>query len=368
MKPDLKTRDSALDLLRIAAAFFVISVHSVGKAGFYDLPMVGMQMYLMTVIRQFFMCCVALFMLLTGYLMSRKKLSARYYRGIIHTLLIYVLASTVTMLYRVHIGEDFSPKMFVLGLLDFSGAPYAWYVEMYVGLFLLIPFLNLIYWNLENKKQKQWLIATLMIVCCTSSLLNNFNFTQERWWAKLLTTDGWTKISPDFWRTAYPLVYYFTGCYLREYQPKFRASRLLAALAVHLGLYAALMFFKSGGEVFPWQWFSDNSSPLNWLTAVLVFLLIKNIDTSRWTSGVKRALQYLAGLSLGTYLVSWVPDQILPELLLDSIPDPHQKLWGFLILAPAVFLSASLLSAAVDLAAKLLTRTGEKLCSLRRKN
>ena len=34
---------------------------------------------------------------------------------------------------------------------------YSWYVNMYIGLFILIPFLNTIWQNLKTEKQKKYL-------------------------------------------------------------------------------------------------------------------------------------------------------------------------------------------------------------------
>ena len=72
---DLSRRSSALDITRIVALFTVISVHFFLNNGFYSEPMFGKRMLVMTVMRSAFMICVPLFIMLTGYLMSRKSLS-----------------------------------------------------------------------------------------------------------------------------------------------------------------------------------------------------------------------------------------------------------------------------------------------------
>ena len=124
----------------------------------------------MMAMRTAFMVCVPLFLITTGFLMSEKKLSLRYYKGIPHTLFIYLAASFCCMAV-VHFKETpYTWHTAIQDLIDFTGAPYAWYVEMYIGLFLLIPFLNLIYRNLEGKRQKQILILTLFVLTSLTSL------------------------------------------------------------------------------------------------------------------------------------------------------------------------------------------------------
>ena len=89
------------------------------------------------------MICVPLFLLLTGYLMKNKELSIKYYKGIGNTLFVYVLASIACVLFK-NIYYPNEHHNLLLSILNFTGANYAWYIEMYIGLFFIIPFLNLI--------------------------------------------------------------------------------------------------------------------------------------------------------------------------------------------------------------------------------
>ena len=61
---------------------------------------------------------------------------------------------------------------FIFGVFGFSSAPYAWYVEMYIGLFLLIPFLNGAYHSLTSKGQKRALICTMIVIAALPNILN----------------------------------------------------------------------------------------------------------------------------------------------------------------------------------------------------
>lgn len=83
-------RDITLDAIRVFAVFSVISVHYFLHSGFYNTPVMGTRMFIMITFRQFFMICVPLFMILTGYLMSQKVLNKKYYCGIKKTLYICI--------------------------------------------------------------------------------------------------------------------------------------------------------------------------------------------------------------------------------------------------------------------------------------
>lgn len=57
-------------------------------------------MYVAVVMRTLFSVCVPLFMLLTGYLMSKKELSKKYYSGITKTLVVFVISTLACMIYK----------------------------------------------------------------------------------------------------------------------------------------------------------------------------------------------------------------------------------------------------------------------------
>ena len=74
--------------------------------------------------------------------------------GISKTLLTYFVAGVACIIFNIKFKHmTYTFKEAVLSFFDFTAAQYAWYVEMYIGLFLLIPFLNLIYNNLKSQRQ-----------------------------------------------------------------------------------------------------------------------------------------------------------------------------------------------------------------------
>ena len=110
----LQKRDSSLDIVRIVAVFTVLSVHFFLHNGFYSQPVNNWPMYIMTGMRTLFSICVPMFMMLTGYLMSHKKLSKSYYKGIAKTLVVFVLITIVCMVYKaVHNHEVYRWQDFI---------------------------------------------------------------------------------------------------------------------------------------------------------------------------------------------------------------------------------------------------------------
>lgn len=168
----MRNRNINIDLIKCIAVFSVISVHFFANTGFYDKTILGNNMYVAVFFRTLFMICVPLFMITTGYLMKNKTLSKKYYLGISRVLIIYLLDAVLYLSYNIlYLNQQLGIKRIVYNVLNFE-IGYSWYVEMYIGLFLLIPFINLIYNNLKSKKQKQILIITMFILTSFQGIFN----------------------------------------------------------------------------------------------------------------------------------------------------------------------------------------------------
>ena len=269
-----KKRNINMDVIRCLALFFVVCVHSFAYTGFYSTKVVGLKLFGLCTLRDFFMICVPLFMILSGYLMKNKKIEKAFYFKIIRVIAIYVFASICCVLFRsIYLGESYSLKSSILSILDFSGAQYAWYVEMYLGLFLIIPFLNLVYGNLENKKKKQALLVILFIITVLPNILNIFQFN-IKWFLNPSISRKYFKIFPSWWSEIYHITYYFVGCYLREYELNIKLKTEIMLLIVFVLLLGLFQYYRSYNSTFEWiSYASYNGFPL--VTAVMFFDIFK---------------------------------------------------------------------------------------------
>ena len=335
----MKKRDLNADLIRCVAVFSVLSVHFLLRTGFYGVTVEGPQMLFMCMYRSLFMICVPLSMILTGYLMWQKTLSKRYYKGIIKTLEVYVMASIVCLLFKKYMrGEDVTLQSSILGILDFSAANYSWYVGMYIGLFLMIPFLNTAYHGLKTKKEKRILVFTMMAVTMLPKLLNNFDLVTEGWWLSPPISEDYNALVPGFFTGMYPTTYYFIGAYLRDEGWKISKRKNVFLLFLAVVLFGAYNYYRSYGATFIWN---SNSTwgGENLITAVLVFTLLLQMHPERWPVVVQRTLTYLSGISLGVFLLSWVSDQIVYNGYLNPLVSEVSERWKYYAAAvPSSFL------------------------------
>lgn len=341
-----KERNLNADLIRCTAVFSVISVHFLKNNGFYSTPVEGWDMLLMCMFRSLFMTCVPMFLLLTGFLMWKKELSARYYKGIIKTLEIYVLVSIADLLFKYAVlGETVTVWSAVRQILAFKAANYSWYIEMYIGLFLLIPFLNLTYHGLKNQKQKQILIGTMIFLTMVPKMVNNFNLSDLSWWLSPGSSTNYDKLVPSFFTGMYPITYYFLGAYLREYgwEKKERSSSVWKKLLLFLlvtAVFGCYNYYRCDGAKFVWG--SNNTwGGENLITAYLLFSLLLDINTARFPKWLCRVLTYISEISLGIYLMSWMFDKIIYSgYFLPNVADVHARWKFYPLVAGAVFLGA----------------------------
>ena len=203
-----QTRNVGLDFIRSCAILFVIaghffSLHTAFKTSTFE----GTSLFIQATISFLFYTGVSLFLLLTGYLNTNKSINKKYYKGGVRVIISYLLFSLITIIFRkYYLHESLSWIQWGLKVLDFSAIPYGWYIEMWIGLFLLTPFLNLLYKAIPDQKQKLILVGTLYIMTALPDLLNRYG----------------VHLVPGFWQQCFPLTFYFIGAYIHEYKPTIR--------------------------------------------------------------------------------------------------------------------------------------------------
>ena len=333
----MRKRNINIDLIKCIAVFSVISVHFFANTGFYDKTISGNDMYIAVFFRTLFMICVPLFMITTGYLMKNKTLSKKYYLGISRVLIIYLLDAALYLNYNIlYLNQQTDIKHIVYNILNFE-IGYSWYVEMYIGLFLLIPFINLIYNNLKSKKQKQILIMTMLIL---TSFQGIFNIKYS--------------LIPDWWTGIYPLTYYFIGCYLKEYKVNIKSLKNILLFLICLVISSFINIYISKGTTFIRCILNDLGSIFNVLTSSLIFLFIINLDLTKLNINIKKIIVKISELSFGMYLVSWTVDNFLYYNYFENLN--FFSVVGYFKIVPLVFILSISLSMIITAIYKIINK------------
>lgn len=311
-------RLAGIDIVKILAALFVIGVHSFYNTGYYSysIPNDPIEIPAITM-RWLSYTCVPLFMMCTGYLTKNKTLSKKYYLGLLPVLFVYLIASCICIIFQsVHDHVTYTFPEIVKGMFMFTNAPYAWYVEYYLCIFLLIPFINMAWNGLRSRTHHLAFVLTVLCITICSQTFYAGDLYEF-------------KVFPGYFLRVYPFAYHLIGCYFREYPPKKKLISKLLAVGMIAGglLWLSLSTFRDSTQniennyIFYSKHFNDYGSFPVCLTATGIFLLLFDIRISnRFVCGM---LKIFGSATLGCYLISYVFDQLFydPYNIKYAFPD-----------------------------------------------
>ena len=335
-----KQREFGLDLTRAAAATLVLSVHFFLNNGFYELPLQGVGMTLAAMVRMACMTCVPLFIMLTGWLCIDRRWSLGYFLKLLPILLTYVLAGCACMAFdAVWNGIGITPLDAVRRLLNFSAAPYAWYLEVYLVLFLLAPFLNAVWRRLDGGRGRLVLVIALLVVTAMPALLN---FRRQ--------------LVPDRLGSLYLLTYYFLGAWLREHPVRGKAWMLILGWLGMSVLAGGLLCMRRQGELFLTDHWNYYQSPLVVGASVCLFSLLARCKGTGVPAPARRCIGKLSQLSLPLYLFSYITDRLLYPHLKAAVPDMLGRLSLMPVAVLAGLLGSGVMAQLADWVVKALMR------------
>ncbi|MGY3779135.1 acyltransferase [Isobaculum melis] len=315
--------------LKFIACFSVIAVHfRLNTEHLIPVEYFGFKTRLfMSSIYQVFLICVPLFLLITGFLMYQKTATKQYYLNLLKVVTLYIICALFTyVLQNKFMGVQYSPQEIVKMILSFKLIGYSWYVNMYIGLYLLIPFINKLI-NHLSKKEFRLLLLTFILVCALPMFVNSNPFLAQ------------FIFLPAYWMATYPLMYYAIGAYIRKYSEEIQIKSVVIVpvylVATLYGIGLNFIYAK------PYVLEVDGSYPslIVLVQSVAVFLLMKN----RKNIKTGRIVLMISKLTLPIYLMSFVVDKKVYPYVFELLGKEKMVLASpFIILT---ILSASLILA-----------------------
>lgn len=151
------SRQSNVELLRIIAMLGVVILHynSVG-GGFANVPAGGASMCLLYGLEGLFICCVDLFVLITGFFSctQQHRRPGKALGLSLQVVIFQLLCFGINLLQ----GQPFSLRALVLTLI-----PNNYFVSLYVALYLLSPYLNILLHRLSRTGLNRLLAISLVL-------------------------------------------------------------------------------------------------------------------------------------------------------------------------------------------------------------
>ncbi|MDR0935644.1 MAG: acyltransferase [Oscillospiraceae bacterium] len=295
-----KERVLGLDILRTAAILAVICIHSLENTSYVTPGDTVAGAFGRSLFLYIGIISVPVFIMLTGYLQLNAKPTAKYFKGIFSILGIYVFYSIVTGLVRYYYFSETIPNEtnifigYIKFTLTYFNIGYAWYVEMFIGLFFLVPYLSVISRSFKRQRDFSVFMIVLIGIFGVSESVNSlFGFkVLPEWW------NGFAPNKSGAW----PLVYFFAGAYIRRYQPKFYRAMLAVCYAGLILLFSVVTAkFRSVGSV----WWSLPAIALS----VLAFLTLYDLKSDN--KPLRFVFKYTSVLSFEVFLISYIIDRLV---------------------------------------------------------
>ena len=327
----MRKRESGIDLYRCLGLLFVTGLHSFLYNGFYS-EVQGLSMLLPNMARWLFSACNGMFMLMTGYLKTKKPWDRGYYHGLWTVLAGYGLTCLISYPIRHFLyGEEHSLLQWIDRFLTFDG--YGWYIGMYVGLILLSPVLNL---AMDHMDRRQLLGLALTMAALTA-----------------LPSATPIHLLPEYWTGLYPLTYYTFGAVIRRLELHIPSRIGLLGAVLTAGLMGLLSSLTAAGGVFTDGFVQGGNG--GFLSTILVTMLFLGIYRLRLPSGPERLLAWLSGGVFEGYLLS----RLLDVWVYDLLPQWHTpECYPLLFICDTfpIFLCSILAGKAVHTLAAKLTK------------
>lgn len=285
-------RETGLDILRVLAIIFVPLIHFFGLAGYYTTQLNNSNIFFWSMLRWVSVCAVPLFLIITGYFKINKGLEKSHYKAILPVLLTHIFIASIRIYvdYKYH-NIDVDLKYIINKIVYFE---YGWYIKLYIGMLLFIPFFNIMYKSLKTRQKKEALILTFILLTSLGPL----------------TFD----IIPKTWNILYVFTYYFIGAYFKEYKVKINFIIFILIFSFIIFITTLSSFYAANNGLFNWDYlgYSLNSGYSAFpVILISIFLLIICTNINIKFKPIKFLLKTISIVSLEMYLFSQMFDIII---------------------------------------------------------
>lgn len=294
----MKQREIGLDLIRTLAIVCVVCGHFFSvNTPYNEVSKEGVLMLVQGCLKSVFCSLgVPLFLMLTGYFNCKKKFSVQYYKNIKRILTPYIVISVITWAV---LSSCHSIKELILGTLGYKIIGYAWYVEMFIGFYLIVPFLNMVVEKVFTSGNKQLLFGLFAILIFMTSL-------------PPLIDRGAYRLVPNYWQACFPVLLYFTGAYIRYFKPVIRRKSIAILIISFIYLqYPVANWLKvhiiGGGEIA--SVFGPYYAVPGYVAMTLFFILLYKVNIKNVMMG--NAITQISIASYEMFLFSYVCDRLI---------------------------------------------------------
>ena len=285
-----KRRNANMDLLRIVSMLLIVFLHSIDHSGVLEnAETCGSGMYFY-VRFTYALCqvCVNIYIMLSGYFMVKSKFRLQKLVTLWMEATFYSLV--LRIVFMITGTKTFSMTSLISCFFPILTGRY-WFLTIYVGLYLISPFLNMLI-NTMDKKQH--------------GLLNVCLFGLMSLWSSIHPSIAGMN-SGGGWGLAWFVALYITAAWFRlYYTPKEKpVVWLVVFIAIPLLIAAVQYMLKNWITIGMLNrvidnWFRYDSAPV-YIMSISLFAGFLNINIK--SERASRMISFVAPMTLGVYLI-----------------------------------------------------------------
>ena len=290
----MKERKLNIDILKCIAIVFVVAVHFFLHTNYYGRPYTFKSIFLSSFIWMIFMTCVPIFIMTTGYLMKDKTYSKTYFIKLLPVIGIYCLAASIYTFFDVRVFNiDYLGKLLVN---IFSFSHYAWYVNMYIGLYIMIPFLNAGFKSFNNRRNQAIALGVLVLLTIIPATLSLFNNNEQIFMIV-------SHLIPDYWKGLWPITYYLVGAFIASSKKRSTIKELFLVILI-LDILSVLGLSVISGSSFGIEY---GVLPV-FLLSSLIFYSVIQLRVDIKNDWLQKVVLFISKNTLPIYLLSVIGD------------------------------------------------------------
>lgn len=286
-------RDVSLDLLRIVSMCMIIVLHEINK-GLNIQRLVSVSDVVNQYMVALTMCSVNLFVLISAYfLVEDNKINfGKVLKIIIELWLVNFIVSVGLFIFGV---ASFSKEDLIYTVFPFFSRR-NWFINVYLVLYVLHPYINRAIYGLSNKAYKSLCIILFMFFSVLPSIMPNKNWTYD--------------VLHGYSVSWFICLYIFMGYYKRhlDWKKIVRYKALLLYFVLGLIMIASQLLIEFIGKVVGSDTivslhnmlFYYDSVPVL-LMAFIVFHIFRGISINN--SRIRTGISILGSSSLGVYII-----------------------------------------------------------------
>lgn len=283
-------RNVGLDFLRIVSMLMIVMLHYLGKGGALSTVYGTSNNYISWIIEAFCIVAVNCYVYITGYFLVNSKFKIKKILKLWGQVLFYSISIYLILLFTNAI--DFNIKDMILSFMPIITKQY-WFITVYILLYILSPFLNIMINNLSKKQFKNLIVILLFVFCICTTFLD-LNYILD-------STTGYGII--------WFVCLYFIGAYVRLYYNKENKNNTYNLL-IYLGitiitilsrLIITYIFDRFNFSIVDKLRFYQYNSITTFISSLFLFLYFKNLNIK--DNVLKDCILKVAPFTLGVYLI-----------------------------------------------------------------